>query len=433
MGDEFDRRGSGAALPGRFGLASLLRAVLLVLLAACPCPGGVDGDDPPARKEYQAILAEYGAAIEDAGERYPRAETDEERRAIRDQTPPPEFYYPRLLALAERHPDDSAAVDALIWIVAKGVNGFDAFGERGRMIGRAMDILARDHLGDHRVGRVCLNLVNAPSPLRDEFLPRVYEGGRNDAVRGRACLALAEYLLAKSKLIAYLRGPDGEDARRRLRDYPHRLTYYERFDGLDPRDLTKRAEELLDRVIADHGDLDYDPIDRKGPRMTLADVAREDLFKLRNLAVGQQAPEIEGEDVAGERFRLSDYRGRVVLLSFSGDWCGPCRAMYPDLRRLVERLKDRPFALLSVNTDAKRETLRRSIDAGEVTWRCWWESGTEGPICSSWLVGKFPTTYVLDARGVVRYRDLTVAEDLDRAIDALLQELVELAPGDAGR
>ena len=44
------------------------------------------------------------------------------------------------------------------------------------------------------------------------------------------------------------------------------------------------------------------------------------------------APEIEGKDADGDAFKLSDYRGKVVVMTFSGNWCGPCRAMYPDER-----------------------------------------------------------------------------------------------------
>ena len=53
---------------------------------------------------------------------------------------------------------------------------------------------------------------------------------------------------------------------------------------------------------------------------SLAAAARADLFEMRNLAVGKPAPEIEGVDVDGVAFKLSDYRGKVVLLDFWGDW-----------------------------------------------------------------------------------------------------------------
>lgn len=53
---------------------------------------------------------------------------------------------------------------------------------------------------------------------------------------------------------------------------------------------------------------------------TIADVASGDIFELQNLQIGAMAPDIDGEDTEGVRFRLSDNRGKVVLLKFWGDW-----------------------------------------------------------------------------------------------------------------
>ena len=83
-----------------------------------------------------------------------------------------------------------------------------------------------------------------------------------------------------------------------------------------------------------------------------------------HLGIGQEAPDIAGTDADGQPFKLSDYRGKVVVLTFSGNWCGPCVAMYPAERALIERYKDKPFAILSVNTDADKETLRQSMAKG---------------------------------------------------------------------
>ncbi len=49
-------------------------------------------------------------------------------------------------------------------------------------------------------------------------------------------------------------------------------------------------------------------------------MAERDLYELRNLQIGMTAPDIEGEDVDGVQFKLSDYRGEVVVLDFWGDW-----------------------------------------------------------------------------------------------------------------
>lgn len=95
--------------------------------------------------------------------------------------------------------------------------------------------------------------------------------------------------------------------------------------------------------------------------------------------------------------------------------------MYPRERELVKRFKDESFVILSVNTDEDRETLRRSIACGEITWRCWWDGGVEGPITTRWSPEVFPTVYVLDSDGVIRYQNVQ-GEELDQAVNVLMRE-----------
>ena len=76
----------------------------------------------------------------------------------------------------------------------------------------------------------------------------------------------------------------------------------------------REAEKLLEEVIRDYGDLPENP----GP--TLRKAADAQLFELRHLSIGRVAPDIEGEDLDSKKFKLSDYRGKVVLLDFWGAW-----------------------------------------------------------------------------------------------------------------
>ena len=58
----------------------------------------------------------------------------------------------------------------------------------------------------------------------------------------------------------------------------------------------------------------------------------------------------------------------------------------------------------------------------QITWRSWWDGGTtEGPIATRWNVTGWPTIYVLDDRGVIRFRNVR-GEELDKAVEALLKE-----------
>jgi peroxiredoxin len=96
--------------------------------------------------------------------------------------------------------------------------------------------------------------------------------------------------------------------------------------------------------------------------------------------------------------------------------------MYPHERSLVKRLEGKPFALLGINSDPK-DRLRQAIKKENITWRSWWDGGaTGGPIARAWYVRSWPTTYVLDAEGVIRYRNVREHE-MDEAVDTLLAKM----------
>ena len=96
--------------------------------------------------------------------------------------------------------------------------------------------------------------------------------------------------------------------------------------------------------------------------------------------------------------------------------------MYPHERSLVKRLEGKPFALLGVNSDPK-DRLRQAMKKENITWRSWWDGGNPGgPIATAWNVKGWPTTYVLDAKGVIRYKNVREKE-MDKAVDTLLEEL----------
>ena len=98
--------------------------------------------------------------------------------------------------------------------------------------------------------------------------------------------------------------------------------------------------------------------------------------------------------------------------------------MFPHERSLVKKMTDKPFALIGVNSDPDREKLKPVLEKEQITWRSFWngEKGTRGPISEAWHVRGWPTIYVLDADGVIRYRDVR-GEDMDRGVDELLKEL----------
>lgn len=98
--------------------------------------------------------------------------------------------------------------------------------------------------------------------------------------------------------------------------------------------------------------------------------------------------------------------------------------MYPHERSLVKRLQGEPFALVGVNSDKDKAKLAARMKEESITWPSFWNGpeGTRGPIATRWNVTGWPTIYVIDAKGVIRAKNLR-GEALDAKVDELLAEM----------
>jgi peroxiredoxin len=148
------------------------------------------------------------------------------------------------------------------------------------------------------------------------------------------------------------------------------------------------------------------------------------LRELQELGVGRVAPEIVGKDADGVGFKLSDFRGRVVVLLFSGEWCVPCRAQQPKLRELQTKFREMPVCFLGVMSDPP-ERLREAIKRGDIGWRCWCDGDrNSAPITTRWNITSWPTIHVLDQQGIIRQRRVSV-DQLEGIVRRLIEGRVE--------
>lgn len=91
---------------------------------------------------------------------------------------------------------------------------------------------------------------------------------------------------------------------------------------------------------------------------------------VRATEVGAEAPDFELPDINGQMLRLSDLRGRYVLLDFWGSWCGPCRASIPSLVKLYDKLKGENFEMVGIALDDNDDAVwRKTIADEKMSWR----------------------------------------------------------------
>jgi hypothetical protein len=254
----------------------------LALLAGLPCPGGRADDRTPA-EEYQALLKAYQQGQKDFNDAYQAAKTDAERQQVLTRSfaqASAQNHAPGFLKLIQRHPDDPTALDAFRWLVS---SVRDAAETR-----RAADVIIRHWAGSDQIVPVIQSLRYYPCDAGVRVLRAVIAQNADRPAQGYARYSLALGLKAQVE-----QRSQGTAAR------------------TDPR--SREAEKLLEEVVARYADLE-------GLGGTLGKAAEAELFEIRRLAVGMVAPEIEGEDLDGKPFKLSDYRGKVVLLDFWGSW-----------------------------------------------------------------------------------------------------------------
>jgi S1-C subfamily serine protease/thiol-disulfide isomerase/thioredoxin len=295
-------------------------------------------------------------------------------------------YREQFLQLAKTDPRGWPGVQALAY--AAQLSGSEA----GAPALAQVCQLALEHHRDHRhLSSVVTAVAEAPTNAARDFCRRVREVSPHETVRVHATTNLAVNLLRWIQAPDSIQLPKLQAAR---------------------EEVTKIIDSLEKGQVSE-------TVLTEEARRQLAAVMRE---RLELIPIGVKAREIEGIDIEGQRFKLSDYQGKVVLLDFFADWCPYCRAMYPGERAMVEKLKDRPFALLGVHCESQ-QVLDELVKRKAVTWRCW-ADGDQGPITVAWGVETFPTMFLVDRLGVVRWMSngLTSEEELAKLVDQLLAE-----------
>jgi len=311
---------------------------------------------------------------------------------LRTNQPPMLEYAHRYLALAEAYPRTDAAFRALDWIcqICQNVRQYmpsrpssePVHGE-SNLLQITLTRLQSDHLHNTNfTGQTLQRIAELGGAEAERLLRQLAETNPRREVRGQALYYLGKQLARAAEEKPSIGGE-------------------------------QQIVTLYQRVTNDFANLPH-------WRGTLGEAATHDLYEIQHLGVGNLAPEIIGPDAYGVEFKLSDHRGNIVVLIFSGEWCAPCRAQQPRLRALQEIFRDKSVRFLAVMSDSA-ERLREATRSGNITWRCWCDGNSSGPIVTQWNITSRPTMHLLDQHGVIRHRNVSV-DQLQRILETLLQE-----------
>ena len=267
--------------------------------------------------------------------------------------------------LAQDYPRHQAAFNALIWLVEQGPRFFDSRPERDAVLSQVVDVLIRDHLetiADHLADRNVAMALSMGEPTAGRLTasdscgplqarPRPQTSGRMGLDPGPISRGPRPTALSDSTAPGAERGARGSSSS----SIP---PFVDQLRKADRQAIAQQAEEVLNRVIADYGDVAVRTARSRPPTHSrpLPSVSCSRSRVSRSVA----STEIEGKDVDGKPMKLSEFRGKVVLLDFgSHEHCGGCKVVYPRLRATLDRLRGRPFAILGINNfDQPRQAQR---------------------------------------------------------------------------
>lgn len=290
----------------------LLNATLAFALAAIihdPPPDDNQGDAPFAA-EFAKIKADMDKLNQERNKGYAEAKTEEEKEARqekiyeayrRDGGPLVE----KALALATAHARDPAAVEVLIWVLNHHSLSGPTAGDR------AADLLIRHHLTDPMTLEIAARYTRAPVKWNEKLLRALAAADLPNDKKAQAHYFLAEYLRSKASIPTMMRPLAGPMLKRTEAFYGK--DYLAELSAASAADIEAEAIRLYKQVAEQYADVPY------GTRK-LGECAKAALYEIQNLAIGKPAPEITGEDIDGKPMKLSDYRGKVVMLDFWGHW-----------------------------------------------------------------------------------------------------------------
>ncbi len=289
-------------------------AAIALLLMTAPVARAQDKKEAPAsaptsdrKEQVDAVKKEFEDARTAFFAKYKEAKTDEEREKIGAEYPSPAPQVKKLWVLVDANPKDEAAADALLWIQQQGNEKVDK--EKVR------ETFLAHHLKSTTIGRWCMDLTYDRTKGTLEVVEKVLAETPHDSVRVMAKWTKGALLMGMAGPAETLQKPDADaKASKRYQEYFGADTVAW-LKTLDVADAKARAEALYEEVVKGGGDVK--PPYGDG---SLADMAKGELFEIRNLAIGKTAPDIVGKDADGVEFKLSDFRGKVVVLDFWGFW-----------------------------------------------------------------------------------------------------------------
>ena len=336
---------------------SRLAALLLTLMPAAASASPADAER--VEKSYQTSMEKWAGEVRSAA-------TTEARAKVWSTRPDPATAAKQMWALIGPALRESWTLEPAAWFlgITAGLrttqpNGSSSptFAEEIKAIYAAIDTY---HMKSPKLPPVCLALAASDDPRSLSLLEKIQTDHSDKKVQGVAALAIAMRLKSLG----------------------------------DDDSLLKKRLTLLRKAIINSADVEVNAI-------TVAKLAEDELYIIRFLTKGRTAPDLSGTDSGMRPLKLSDYKGKVVVLLFWNSGTQEAARVLEMATAMEKKFAAKPFALIGVNNDTTANLREMQKQPDLVTFVNF--SDPQNHLAQEYRIGTWPLAYVLDGERKIHY------------------------------